>query len=322
VKEGNSMEMANTKYGLFKDITFSDYYSNGNLMRCVLKQRNAVSVPCGTFIPQYVDDGKRKILTKSMTFHENGNLSSLVLQETTLVNTSLGRLPAEMITFYENGAVKRIFPSFGIVNAFWTEKDEHRVSPELEIKLPFGKFSGKVINLTLFETGELKSITLWPDDTISVHTPSGEIPTRIGFCLYPDGQIKSVEPAVLIHVSTPIGNVPAFDPDALGIDGDYNSLVFEKDGSVSSLLTHTAQITVIRGGEVPVVHAPTFGGSDYFDDKKAVVPMKIRFANGYVSFGNRKTKSTDARYKISECSFQIEYLDVKDCHNICNDCFE
>ena len=316
------METANTKYGLFKDITFSDYYSNGTLMRCILQQKNAVSVPCGTFVPMYKDDGKRKILTKSMTFHENGNLSCLVLQETTLVHTSLGRLPAEMITFYESGAVKRIFPSFGMVNAFWTEKDEHRVSPELEISVPFGKFNGKVIHLTLYETGELKSITLWPDDEIPVETPSGIMQARIGFCLYQDGKIKSVEPALPTDVDTPIGIVPAFDPDALGIDGENNSLVYAEDGNVASLLTGTAQITVICAGAEPIVHAPSFCGSSYFDNKRAVVPMRIRFEKGYVYFGSRKRKDTDVRYKISECTFQIEYLNREDCCNLCSDCFE
>jgi len=321
MKEINFLETANTKYGLFEDIAFPNYYNNGALKRCILTQRKTVTIPCGTFIPQYSDDGKRKILTKSITFHENGNISSIVLQDITPVHTSLGRIPAEMITFYESGALRRIFPSFGILNAFWTENDEHRISPELKLDLPFGSFNGKVINITFFETGELKSFTLWPDDAIIIKTPTGEIQTRIGFCLYPDGKVRSVEPYITINVDTPIGIVPAFDPDALGIDGECNSFVFSEDGSVESLLTSMAQITVTYNGGEKFVHAPSFKNSNYYDDKRAVVPMKISFSQEWVYFGQRERKTTDAKYKISECSFQIDHFDTQNCHNICDDCF-
>jgi antitoxin component YwqK of YwqJK toxin-antitoxin module len=318
---GIFLEHANTKYGLFENIAFPDYYDNGTLKRCILTQRNTVTIPCGTFIPQYVDDGKRKILTKSITFHKNGNILSIVLQDITPVNTSLGRIPAEMITFYESGEVRRIFPSFGILNAFWTEKDEHCISPELKMDLPFGSFNGKVINITFFETGELKSFTLWPDDTIIIKTPVGDIQTRIGFCLYPDGKIKSVEPYITVNVDTPIGIVPAFDPDALGIDGESNSVVFSEDGSIESLITSMVQITVTCHGGRKIVHSPTFKCSNYFDDKRAVVPMNISFLQGWVYFGQRRREDRDTKYKISECSFKIDHFDTQDCHNICDDCF-
>jgi hypothetical protein len=286
-----------------------------------LKQKNTVILPCGTFIPQYMEDGKRKKLTKSLTIHENGNIASMILQDPSQVYTKMGNFPAEMVTFYENGAIRRIFPVFGSITGFWTEEDEYRISPELKFDLPFSTFSRKVINITFYETGDLKSITLWPKDSLSIKTPAGEIQTRIGFCLYPGGTIKSVEPRGAVSVNTPIGSVPAFDPDALGIDGESNSLVFSQDGNVKSLLTTAAQVRVSCKGRGEIVHAPSFKNSNFFDNKLAVIPMKIAFSDGYVQFGRRKSKKTDAKYKISECSFKIENISTEDYCNTCDECF-
>ena len=315
------METASTNYGVLKGITSAEYHENGILKRCTLKQKNIISIPCGIFIPQYEDDGKRKKLLKSMTFYENGNIASMVLQDPLSVNTRFGSLPAEMITFYESRTVKRIFPVFGSISAFWTEEDEYNISPELQINLPFDVFKGKVINITLYETGELKSITLWPKDTILIKTHASKIQTRIGFCLYPDGKIKSVESCGVLGVNTPIGIIFAFDPDALGIDGESNSLVFSEDGSVKSLITSVVQITVFCRDGKEIVHEPSFKKSYYFDDKLAVVPMKIRFFGGCVCFGKRKRETSDAEYKISECSFRIDDFVVEDCHNTCDECY-
>ncbi len=121
------------------------------LKRCILK-KNTINIPCGILIPQYEDDGKRKKLMKFITFDKNWNIASIVLQESLSVNTRLGSFPAKMITFYENGAVKRIFPVFGSVSAFWTEEDENNISPELQINLPFDVYKGEIINITLYET--------------------------------------------------------------------------------------------------------------------------------------------------------------------------
>lgn len=321
MKDGDYLETASTNYGVLENISFAEYHGNGMLKRCILKQKNTINIPCGVFIPQYEDDGKRKQLLKSMTFYENGNIASMVLQDSVSVNIRLGSFPAEMITFYESGAVRRIFPVFGNISAFWTEEDECNISPELKINLPFGIFKGKVINITLYETGELKSITLWPKDTILVKTQASEIQTRIGFCLYSDGKIKSVEPCSVLGVNTPIGIVPAFDPDALGIDGESNSLVFSEDGSVKSLLTSVAQITVFCHDGKEIVHQPSFKKSYYFNDKLAIVPMKISFSGGYICFGKRKSETVDAEYKISECSFKIYDFVAQDCHNTCDECY-
>lgn len=313
------MEMATTKYGVFDDIALSDSYENGTLKRCIVKRACQVALPCGTFTPQYLDDGNRKKLLKSMTFYPDGTLSSIILQQPERVQTVLGDLPAEMITFYESGAVKRIFPTFGTISAYWTESDEYALSPVLNLDLPVCAFSGKVINIAFYETGEPKSLTLWPGESALVETPLGAMPTRIGFCLYRQGAVRSMEPPIPALIDTPIGRIPAFDPDAIALDGESNSLMFAENGAIKSLLTCTAKVIAADQYSEQTIHAPAFQNSFYFDDKQAVIPMKVQFTDGRVSFGRRKG-SAAAVYAIEGTSFQIQLIDIAHCVNTCDAC--
>lgn len=315
------MTCAETKYGRIKDIVFGEYYQTGNIKRCVVKQKNKIDLACGALIPQYQDDAKRKRLSKSVTFYENGSLETVILQDITRIPTKLGSIPAEMVSFYESGAIRRIFPSFGTISAFWTEEDERNFSPEISLDLPFGAFCGKAINFMFYETGELRSMTLWPKDSLTIDTPAGAIATRIGFGLYPDGKIRSLEPQALAPVKTPIGVIPAYDPDAIGIDGDKNSLRFSRDGSVEALLTSAASVTVTRDREKIGEHGPSSKKSDYFDGMFALEPLKISFHGRSVCFGKRKDDKAEAEYSADECGFIIEPFSSKGFHNTCEECY-
>lgn len=316
------MIFIDTRYGKIKDAALEDYYPNGGIRRCIVRRKNKFNLACGKLIPQYLDDGKRKKLVKSMTFFENGNLESIILQETTPVKTGLGSIPAEMVSFYECGAIRRTFPSFGTISAFWTQKDEKEGSPALSLQLPFGIFHGKAINLMFYETGELRSMTLWPGDTIPIETPAGKIRTRIGFSLFRSGAIHSLEPQAPVPVKTPIGIIPAYNPDAIGIDGDKNSLHFTEDGSIKSLLTSEAIVTVTQDQGILHRHGPSPRKNDYFDDAEALEPMKVSFADGTVRFGPRKGQKAEANYLIAESRFQIEPFRTDGFRNICEECYE
>lgn len=314
------MNCVQTKAGLLKDAALEEYYETGQLKRCILKQKNPVDLACGTVVPIYEEDGKRKRLLKSMTFYPGGNPESVMLQDITAVQTKIGRIPAEAVTFYESGAVKRIFPSFGSISAFWTEEDEWGISPEISLELPFGSFTGKAINLMFYESGDLRSMTLWPKDSINIDTPAGRIWTRIGFGLYPDGKIRSVEPLKPVSVQTPVGWIPAFDPDANGMDGDKNSLAFFENGSVQSLVLACATIHVFEGGKKTGVFAPASKKSDYFDDAYALVPIKVEFAGDTVCLKNKK--EIRAVYSVPDCNFLIEPFDTAGFRNTCRECHE
>lgn len=325
MKTATAPETATTKYGMLRGITRASYHENGNLERCTLEQPTKITLPGGVFVPQYedqyADDRRRKQLTKSLTFYEDGTIASIVLQDATSVTTGVGDVPAEMINFHENGTIKRIFPVYGTISAFWTEADEHRASPELTLDLPTGPFKGKIINLAFYPTGEFKSVTLWSADFLVLQTPAGSIRTRIGFCLYQDGNVKSVEPDSVLKVDTPIGEIPAFDPDALGMDGSNNSLVFARDGSIESLFTSTAQVRVTSKEGEEHVHSPALR-LGHFADVVVADPMKISFSNGYVRFGERGRTAPSTEYKISECSFTIGPLSTSVSEDSCDACEE
>lgn len=314
------MKIQDTQYGILKGIALSDYYANGMLMRCVLHEKNTISLPCGDLVPQYENDGKRKNLVKSITFYPSGKIASVVLQQIEYVDTSLGKLPAEMITFYENGMIKRLFSTFGSISGFWTEKDERKISPEVKLALPDTFFDGKVINISFYDSGEFKSLTLWPKDTIILHTPAGVMRSRIGCCFYKNGRLKSAEPCSPLEVNTPAGVIPAYDPDALGIDGNCNSLNFYEDGSVKSLLTSLAKVVVTGVDGKLHIQEPTYRSSYYFDGRQAVVPMKISFSADLVLFGSRKDNARQAAYCLSDSKFKVEPVDVTSCRNICEEC--
>lgn len=323
MKTATAPETVTTKYGILQGMTRAKYHANGNLERCTLVQPNRITLPSGVFVPQYedqyADDRRRKQLTKSLTFYEDGTIASMVLQDATAVTTGVGRVRAEMINFHENGTIKRIFPVYGTISAFWTEADEHHASPELALELPTGTFNGKIINLAFYPTREFKSITLWQGDFVVLQTPVGAVRTRIGFCLYRDGSVKSVEPDSALKVDTPIGVIPAFDPDALGMDGGNNSLVFAQDGSIESLFTSRTQVAVTHGENERTVHAPTLR-LGHFADVTVADPMKISFSNGCVRFGERGRTARYTEYRISECSFTVEPLGTPVSEDTCDAC--
>lgn len=325
MKTATAPDAIATDYGTLEGVTRAAFHENGRLARCTLSKPNTITLPSGTFIPQYEeqydDDRRRKQLTKSLTFYEDGTISSMILQDAAQVKTSIGHLPAEMVSFHENGAVKRVFPTYGTISAFWTETDERRASPELSLDLPIGSYNGKAINLTFYPTGQFKSITLWPGTFLTVPTPLGNQQTRIGFCLYEDGGTKSIEPNSVLEVPTPLGTIPAFDPNALGMDGGANSLVFARDGSVESLFTSTVQVSVATEEGKEVTHAPAVR-LGHFADVMVADPMKISFSNGQVGFSTRGKAAPSTEYRMADCTFSIDPLDASVSEDSCDACQE
>lgn len=325
MKTATAPDAIATDYGTLEGVTHAAFHENGRLARCTLRQPNTITLPCGTFVPQYEDqyddERRRKQLTKSLTFYEDGTISSMVLQDVARVKTSIGHLPAEMVSFHENGAVKRIFPTYGTISAFWTEVDERRMSPDLSLDLPTGIYNGKAINLTFYPTGQFKSITLWPGTFLTVPTPLGDVQTRIGLCLYEDGSIKSIEPNSVVNVPTTLGTIPAFDPNALGMDGGTNSLVFGRDGSVESLFTSTIQVSVTSQEGTEIVHAPAVR-LGHFADVMVADPMKISFSDGHVRFGARGKAAPSTEYRMADCTFSIDPLDASVSEDSCDACQE
>ncbi len=142
-----------------------------------------------------------------------------------------------------------MFPLNGQISASWSEEEEGALAQKFDFTFPFGSFNAKIIGLRFYQDGKVRSLILWPNERITIDTPAGKMPVRIGFKLFEDGNIESVEPAEPITVKTPIGPINAYDQNALGMDADKNSLRFDRKSRLISLFTSDTIIVRKSNGE-------------------------------------------------------------------------
>jgi len=301
------MEALKTKYGEISAYQNLEKHASGSPSSLIFTDRFELETPAGVIIPQYsVDDHGRKLL-KPVLFYDNGNIRKAPLQYAAYVETKYGKLSAELVTFYKNEVVKKLFPLNGKLSGYWGEKDEYSLTEDLELELPCGKINAKIINIGFYKDGNIKSITLWPQETFEAKTPGGVISARIGISFYENGSVKSVEPAKPCSVKTGIGEITAFDNDPEGIMGDINSLQFDNAGEVTALSTVGNTVIVKNvSGEV-IVYSPTEKESPCSEKVKITVPLHIEFGNGKIRFN----RSSACEYELSEFSFEITAYDKK-----------
>ena len=301
------MEMLKTKYGVIPGYQNLEKYASGNPRSLTFTERIEIETPVGVIVPQYsVDDHGRKIL-KPVYFYDNGNIKKAPLQDAAYIDTKYGKLSAELVMFYDDEVLKKLFPLNGKLSGYWGEKDEYTLSEDLELQLPSGPIRAKVINIVFYKNGNIKSITLWPQETIEAKTPSGRMNVRIGISFYEDGSVKSAEPAEPCVVQTKIGKISAYDNDPEGIMGDINSLQFDSKGEVTSLSTTDNAITVKTASGEKVMYTPSEKESLCSERVAITVPLQIEFINGKVCFN----KNPSDAYDFSECSFEVTPYEKK-----------
>ncbi len=309
------MEERKTKYGIIRGIITFENYASGALKECMLNAKSSIRLPCANLVPSYEREEARKKHIPSLTFYESGNLSNIALQKQTEISTPIGKIPAEFITFYESGKIKRVFPQNGKLSGYWSEKNEYDLAPIIRLKLPCGQINTKIIGILFYESGAVKSVTLWPADFIMVHTPCGELPLRIGIAFYESGAIRSVEPRRSVIVGTPIGELSAFDTEAIGIHADINSLAFDEEGGIASLTTSVNTVTVRADCGKEVVYHPGTVMSHFAEDMMSITPLKISFTKETVCFNN----SAADTYPITGHEFFIGKFDINK-EKMCNEC--
>jgi hypothetical protein len=222
--------------GVFAGVESYDLYPDGELLGLRLSERNMLVTHVGELVPVYTETHRRK--TKyAVEFYKNGMVKAVALNELQEIETPIGEFPAELVTFYETGELKRFFPLDGKISGMWSEEEEKALAIPLSFDLPFAAFTAIVSVVAFYREGDIKSLTLFPGETVHVATRYGEIPTRHGFSLYESGQLQSLEPAVSYILDTPIGRLAAFDPNAVGVNADANSLAFDEAGAVLALVT-------------------------------------------------------------------------------------
>jgi hypothetical protein len=293
-------------------------YDSGRIKECILSQKNVIETVYGKLIPKYGPDEVRKKYSHSISFYESGAVKSISLESPTQIETSLGTFPAELITFYENGGIKRIFPLNGKLSGYWSESDEEKLCEEFQFYFPFGSFRTKIIGLCFYENRNLKSLTLWPGETVILRTAAGLFPVRIGFSLYENGNLKSLEPAYEITVSTPIGEIQAYDENALGIHADCNSLSLAENGKILSVTTCSSKIAIFdKDGSVESMEA-IIKPDPLEDGVFSIIPLKISFEGHYVKF------ETDIKriYDINTTRFTVinESGNIYESGFSCGDC--
>lgn len=295
-----------TRYGVLQGVVSASYYEDGALKDCVLGERNTLSLPVGELVPQYGEEHVRRKYAKSASFYRTGALKSVLLEEVGEVVTPMGEFPAELVTLYEGGEINRVFPLNGRLSGYWSEEDESKLAIPLRFEFAFGAFCTKIVCLHFYQSGALKSLTLFPGETVSLTTPIGEMEIKTGFSLYESGALKSVEPAQPVVVMTDIGPLAAFDCNATGIHADQNSLRFTEEGLLYGLVSSSDKIAAVdENGRMSVfapVRRPLPDG-----EGTATIPLNITFEGGFVTIAEEETHRFDLSLaKVSSLPFMRE----------------
>ncbi len=300
------MTNTSTLYGELSGVEFRSLFSNGKMDGCLVTQPNTLTTPYGTLVPQYEaeDMGRRSV--KPIYFYKDGSLKSIALQSQTNLETPVGSIPAELVTFHKSGSIKRIFPLDGKLSGFWGWKNEFALASEITINSPLGPLSAKMIGVQFYESGALKSITLWPGQNITIQTPIGEITVRKGLAFYESGAIRSFEPLKKIEIATPVGMITSYDNEPNGIHGDINSVQLTEDGSIEALSTVDHAVEVFLSEEISELFHPGGKNNVCGDERKVSVPMKVRFEKSKIMFHDNPKLSFD----LAQCRFEVRQMDM------------
>ncbi|MDR0571021.1 MAG: hypothetical protein LBG71_07380 [Clostridiales Family XIII bacterium] len=222
--------------GVFAGVESYGCYQSGELAGVRLSERNMLVTHAGELVPAYTENYRRKN-KYSVEFYKNGMVKAAYLDEQQEIMTPIGEFPAELVTFFDTGELRRFFPLDGKISGFWSEKDERSLAVPFSFELPFASFSAIISSVCFYRGGDIRSVTLFPGETVTVSTECGAISARRGFSLHETGELQSLEPSRPVEIRTPVGAITAFDPNAVCLNADSNSLAFAKDGRATALTT-------------------------------------------------------------------------------------
>jgi antitoxin component YwqK of YwqJK toxin-antitoxin module len=312
------MKTQMTNYGELKGITSSLNYSSGALKSCMVNQKNTLITAIGELVPQYspAEFGERqKKHRSSIDFFENGQIKSAALDKQTLLKTPIGAVKAELVTFYKDGNINRIFPLNGLIDGFWSEANERDIAEVLEFNLPIGLIKAKVIAIHFYPSGTLKSLTLWPGEGMKLDTALGSIACRAGVSLYEDGTLRSVEPASPVELPTPVGLIKAYDPEIIGMHADQNSVQFSPEGLLTGITTIHTGIHVV-GPDGKEIDIESYEAPSHIDPEQLrTVPMKMIFTAESVHIEARESYD----FSLSENQFAT-FNHKRVVKAVCKDC--
>lgn len=270
---GGNLQMS---FGILGGVSGYERYDTGELKNVRLSERNMLVTHAGELVPAYIETIRRK-RKPSLEFYKNGLARSVCLEEQQEIVTPIGELPAEFLTFYETGELKRFFPLDGQLSGFWSLEEERALNIPLTFDLGWGEFTALLGGICFYPSGAIRSVTLFPGETLRLPTPAGELLTGVGFSLYESGALASAEPASPLPVVTPVGRLEAFDPNADGVNADLNSLRFDEKGRVTALTSATSRISVQTADGALTWYAPKTVPLTDDGSESVTYPLQFRF---------------------------------------------
>jgi hypothetical protein len=288
--------------GVFAGIESYARYPGGQLEGVKLYERNMLVTHAGELVPFYSETTRRKNKF-SVEFYKSGAVKAAALEEQQEIQTPIGEFPAELVTFFETGELKRFFPLDGKISGFWSEEEERALAIPFTFELPFCTFTAIVSGVGFFEDGNIRSITLFPKETVSVRTAYGAVLTRNGFSLHPTGGLATLEPAEPAAIQTPIGRFLAYDPNAIGVNADVNSLAFDTSGNVAGLVTAQNRIAVQTGDGRLLLFRPREQASPTGGDAAVIAGLTVQFAPGIVTVTESGKKPRTI--SLADCGFTV-----------------
>lgn len=186
----------------------------------------------------------RKKYRIPVEYYPDGTVRSIYLQEPEEVTLPEGRFQAELMTFYEDGSIKRVFPLYGQLSSYWNVEDEIEDAPEYVFTINDQNISIRPQCIYFYPSGKIRSITLWPVDSITVDTPAGTVTSKLGIELYEDKTIRSIEPAFGTVLSTGFGDAKPFMVRKHMMHAEDASMKFDKDGNLASFTTLKTKVEV------------------------------------------------------------------------------
>ena len=276
------MQTLNTRYGVIESTRQMALTEQGLPAYCTAAKPCPLDTPAGTLTPQHTTDDLRKKEVQPVTFYKDGTIKSLPLEVQAKIATPAGEIPAELVTFHKNGAINRVFPLNGKLSGYWGQEDEQGLAMPVTLTTPIGSVTACVISVGFHPDGQLRSLTLWPGETLTVEASTGPIAVRSGLSFWPDGAIRSLEPSKPTPIATPAGEISAYDPDAVGVNGDINSVIFHGDGTVARVVTTLTSIKAVSPDGRTTRFAPEYRDSLCGDEDREVVPMTVEFRGSEV----------------------------------------
>ncbi len=216
-----------------KNTIHEEYDIKGNLIATMFRERQLIKTSVGEFVPSCEGDySVRKKYRNAAEFYEDGQIYSIYLNEQSIALTPAGELPAELITFYPDGAVKRLFPLYGQISAYWSEDDEFELSRELEIPVGKKKIRCHPRCIYFYPSGKVRSITIWSKSEMSFATRYGVVKTDVGASFYESGELESIEPTADTAIHIDGKKTWIFSPLSNRIHADNCSLKFDENGKL------------------------------------------------------------------------------------------